>query len=143
MTLLLANTGSVLVLNPTGSILENSNSPVKELLEPSVLHVSFHDMLPFITILIAADIMVVMLSGNASSAAVMPTAALSMASGASASLIATASGSGKSAMASASNSLNASASASASGKTSGSSNVQASLLAASVAAVGAAVAALM
>ncbi|KAJ2963937.1 hypothetical protein NQZ79_g1098 [Umbelopsis isabellina] len=89
----------------------------------------------------SADIMVVMLSGNASSAAVMPTAALSMASGASASLIATASGSGKSAMASASNSLNASASAS--GKTSGSSNVQASLLAASVAAVGAAVAALM
>ncbi|KAG2171791.1 hypothetical protein INT43_008171, partial [Umbelopsis isabellina] len=79
---------------------------------------------------------------NASSAAVMPTASISMASGASASLMATASASGKSAMASASNSLNASASASASGKTSGSSNVQASLMAASVAAVGAAVAAL-
>ncbi|KAM3579346.1 hypothetical protein VKS41_008205 [Umbelopsis sp. WA50703] len=74
---------------------------------------------------------------NASSAAVMPTASISMASGASASLMATASGSGKSAMAS------ASASASASGKTSGSSSVQVSLVAASVAAFGAAAAALM
>lgn len=45
VTLLLVNTGSVLVPNPTGSTPENSNSLVKELLEPLVLHVSVYDML--------------------------------------------------------------------------------------------------